>query len=193
MPLQNASSAAFPCPSGSAIIASTALRRANGCPSLSARCAALRCSPDAAALDRACCAPALNASSLASTSAASAVPSSHKVSFASAPPVARTSPSTSDASAQALSSCASRVATAAPVRTPQSTNNPSLPVLTIWVPWLINRRESTAAVWPSRVRRHEDWTPALGSHDHSLMNLSPPAVAMTRSVGENATAHTPRL
>jgi len=35
--------------------------------------------------------------------------------------------------------------------------------------------------------------PLLGSHDHSLMSLSPPAVAMTRSVGEKATAQTPRL
>ena len=62
------------------------------------------------------------------------------------------------------------------------------------VPCVTNSSASTAAVYPSSVRRHVAPTaPALGSTVHSLITLWPPAVATTRSVGENATAQTPRL
>ena len=84
-----------------AIIAFTATRSACGWFSLSAKRAALSCCPDAAALDSSCVAPALDAFAAASSAAASAVASFHSVSFASAPPVARTSPSSSTASAHA--------------------------------------------------------------------------------------------
>mmetsp|Transcript_29761 Transcript_29761/g.73742 ORF Transcript_29761/g.73742 Transcript_29761/m.73742 type:complete len:253 (-) Transcript_29761:469-1227(-) len=177
-------------------MARTAVRSACGWLSLSARRAAFSCCPDAAALDSACCAPACAASPFASSSAAAAVASSQSVNLASAPPVAIRTPSPSHASAHALSSCASSVAMAAPTRTPQSTRRPSPPLLTICVPALMKHSDSTAPVWPSNVRRHAfplPPLPLLGSHDHSLIILSPPAVAMMRSDGENATAHTPRL
>ena len=187
------SSAGWPC-AGSASMPSIARRSAPGWLSLSANRAALAYCPEAAAFDNACVTPAFAARSFASSSSAAAVASSHSVSFASAPPVASLSPSPCAASAQALSSCASSVATAAPDRTPHRIKSPSPPTLAICVPEVRNLSPSTAPVCASSVRRHELPTaPAFGSTDQSLIVLSPPAVAMTRSVGENSTAHTPRL
>ena len=51
-----------------------------------------------------------------------------------------------------------------------------------------NPTRSTLAVWPANVLRQ-----APSTTDHSLTVRSPLAVATTRSTGEKATLHTPRL
>mmetsp|Transcript_11098 Transcript_11098/g.41116 ORF Transcript_11098/g.41116 Transcript_11098/m.41116 type:complete len:427 (+) Transcript_11098:2756-4036(+) len=171
-----------------------AFRSACGWFNFRANRAAFSWCPLAAAFESACAAPVCFADTAAASSNAACVASFHNVSLASAPPVAMKSPSASVASAHALSSCASIVATCAPCRTPHSINNPSPPVDSSCVPDVTNRRANTAAVCPSRVRRHAaPCAPAVGSTVHSLMTLSPPAVATTLSVGENATAQTPLL